>query len=681
MSRILHLTITPCQGFIASARRTRDFWAGSFLLSWLSGVAMQAVLDRGGTIVFPKVHDESRNPTDPLLKAIMGEGSRRGPLIGSIPNRFKAVIPEVFDPADSADAVQAAWRWLADVVRDSFLTPEVLSKGCGSEEIWQRQIDGYWEIDWVAGTDPGDRSDGTWLDRRKNWRSHVHEPEPGDHCVQMGDFQELSGWIRARKREKQDEFWEEVRKLIDKYTDRNHETYDSLELRPSERLCGVALVKRLFPLLKREALSEALGFAPADAIGGIEFWPSLAAIAAVPWMRAAWYHNPDACHEFASAARKAEQRIVGGKILTIAERNSRIRWLVNKRNDQAAAPFVQLDGKLFFDFALAADEANAEADLKRADDPREHMTEAVRKRTKARALHERALKPELRRALREFQKALALPRREASPFLVLLRMDGDEIGKLIGADPENTSRALKGFTDQVPEIVGKADGVLIYAGGDDVLAFLPLDRALPTALALREAYLGAFDGRPATISAGLVFAHFGVPFSTIVDESKRLLEDVAKEENGRDSIAVSVLKPSGKTLEWCTVFDELKAENGGTGTRLEILLDTFFGGGGGTERSSERFTSFVHNLKDRYETFFEAIAIGEATIRLETLFLAEWLKGPTQGPAKDEREKMRALLGICQTKRRDGRENRPSVDGALLIKFLADNQVVTEGAE
>ena len=34
---ILHVKLGPVQGFIRQARRTRDLWAGSFLLSWLSG--------------------------------------------------------------------------------------------------------------------------------------------------------------------------------------------------------------------------------------------------------------------------------------------------------------------------------------------------------------------------------------------------------------------------------------------------------------------------------------------------------------------------------------------------------------------------------------------------------------------------------------------------------------------
>jgi len=44
-------TIGPVQSFVAQARRTRDFWAGSFVLSWLTGVAMNATIAQGGEFV------------------------------------------------------------------------------------------------------------------------------------------------------------------------------------------------------------------------------------------------------------------------------------------------------------------------------------------------------------------------------------------------------------------------------------------------------------------------------------------------------------------------------------------------------------------------------------------------------------------------------------------------------
>ena len=46
---ILNFSIGPVQGFIARARKTRDFWAGSFLLSYLAGQAMAVILENKGS--------------------------------------------------------------------------------------------------------------------------------------------------------------------------------------------------------------------------------------------------------------------------------------------------------------------------------------------------------------------------------------------------------------------------------------------------------------------------------------------------------------------------------------------------------------------------------------------------------------------------------------------------------
>ena len=45
-----HFTLGPVQGFVSQARRTRDFWAGSFILSWLAAVAIKAVQHQKGDI-------------------------------------------------------------------------------------------------------------------------------------------------------------------------------------------------------------------------------------------------------------------------------------------------------------------------------------------------------------------------------------------------------------------------------------------------------------------------------------------------------------------------------------------------------------------------------------------------------------------------------------------------------
>ncbi len=119
----LVFAIGPVQGFIAQARRTRDLWAGSFLLSWLAGKAMRAVVDElKGEIVVPAVD------TDPLFCALGGDCPDGTPFIGSLPNQFTARVPAGTPQTACRDVVAAAvtgaWTGLGEAVWDAFVKPE-----------------------------------------------------------------------------------------------------------------------------------------------------------------------------------------------------------------------------------------------------------------------------------------------------------------------------------------------------------------------------------------------------------------------------------------------------------------------------------------------------------------------------------------------------------------------------
>ncbi|MCI5211935.1 MAG: hypothetical protein D3910_24865 [Candidatus Electrothrix sp. ATG2] len=156
-----HFTIGPVQGFVAQARRTRDFWAGSFLLSWLSAVAMRAVIaqeknDPDKVIKFPAA-DQS------FLDWLEGKGDpEKKPEQGSIPNRFKAEVTSAFDPQEVVQSVQEAWWVLAETVYKEDVKAVETEK---TREIWTRQVKSFWEINWVITPD---QEDSAALDRRKN---------------------------------------------------------------------------------------------------------------------------------------------------------------------------------------------------------------------------------------------------------------------------------------------------------------------------------------------------------------------------------------------------------------------------------------------------------------------------------------------------------------------------------
>jgi CRISPR-associated protein Cmr2 len=62
-SHLIAISIGPVQDFIAAARRTRDLWFGSHMLSEIAKAAALAVHNAGGELIFP--HPGSREKLSP----------------------------------------------------------------------------------------------------------------------------------------------------------------------------------------------------------------------------------------------------------------------------------------------------------------------------------------------------------------------------------------------------------------------------------------------------------------------------------------------------------------------------------------------------------------------------------------------------------------------------------------
>jgi len=155
IDQTIQFAIGPVQGFLAQARRTRDLWSGSFLLSYLSGCAM-AEMRMNGTIIVPDVKD------DILLNWIeMNKEKRESkkkekgavpPRIGTLPNRFQATAP---DPATSAKAaakrIKSSWKTISDEIWKRYVEDVAIKFGKDTKEIWDRQVCDFWEIYWTLG--------------------------------------------------------------------------------------------------------------------------------------------------------------------------------------------------------------------------------------------------------------------------------------------------------------------------------------------------------------------------------------------------------------------------------------------------------------------------------------------------------------------------------------------------
>jgi CRISPR-associated protein Cmr2 len=590
--RLLHFTLGPVQGFVAQARRTRDLWAGSFLLSWLAGQAMRAVDKSGRRIIIPDVRE------DALFRAMSGGSGR--PAVGSLPNRFKATVPDGFDPHGCRKAVKDAWRGLADKVWARFVAP-VARRGNGTKVIWDRQVGTFWETSWVIGA-PG-ANDQTWLDRRKNWRMHCPPVEGGDHCMLMGDWQEISGYMRSFERRQQDEFWRALKAHVDQ------ESGNPLQLDENERLCAVALIKRLFPHVAQEVLGWEPSWDGRDRVR----WPSTPRLAATAWLRHAWNDARAEAQAFAALAAGAR-----GEPEPELERGNALSKVPGHLLHESGIEYAHPD-------ELGSD----------------------------------------RDALRTAYRHLKDKAGEPSAFYALLLMDGDKVGALLRKGEQKVTQGLAHFSAQVDGIIRRAHGNTVYAGGDDVLALLPLEGALLAALALREAYRTAFqrtDG--ATVSAAIVFAHFHVPLRYVLDQAHRQLDDVAKESNGRDSVAICVLTQSGITREWVSTWDGKSASPPRVMAEEAGEIDEKTSGG------------FFYAVSEQFADIIKGDVLSADDIR--SVLLAEYRRSEASGGQAGDVIETHVNRLFTLAERHAGPQSRRakdaplmSMDGPLVARFLA----------
>lgn len=531
-----HLTLGPVQGFVAQARRTRDFWAGSFLLSWLSSVAMASVEQQGGEVKFPV-------PDEAFLDAIQGKPVAKLPQQGSVPNRFKALgakVPHDFDPDAVVQAMHQAWLalcqgvWKADVA--PLLEGEQLAL---TRDIWNRQVSHLWEVSWCV-TEDSKRSD--LLDRRKNWRNHVPPDEPGVKCMMMSGWQELSG-LEWPDQKRLNVFWDRLREGL---------PGGSTDLRPGECLSALAFVKRRF-VRHFAAFSTSL-----DNGLTLAGWALPPSVPSVPYMAAApWYtrvleraHEDAATSDALGAFFDQAAQLVG-----FPESRTPLASVEQAVAQLELAPeYSGLDGVVFHTTQL-------EQGGRRFDRP-EHTADVLQ-------------------ALTHLRKAAGL--KDASGFYAVVIMDGDSLGSQMSDidKQEAISHGLKQFTDGVPEIVQRHSGFLIYAGGDDVLALASVDHAIDMASEVRAHYNACFAAQNKTLkngvtpivtslSGGVQFAQMNMPLTFVLEDAHGLLDDVAKDKTGRDSLAIRVWKPGGLHLQWSQPWAFLLSEDGRTNRLSEL---------------------------------------------------------------------------------------------------------------
>ncbi len=563
---LVSFTIAGVQEFLVAARTTRDVWNGSYLLSYLAFEATQAMLrkalEQAGQssaplssavpwVLLPNVERQ------PLMDWALGRPLSGTLSIANFPNQVLLAIPgnrSVIQPVANAGerGLTDTWNEIQKAGRDQFAGHGLLNGMVG--QTWDYQVAPHrvFELYWsgvALPTAPDALRElrskytlnsaspygalvelaGKVLGARKMTRSLEQVGEEGRRCSLCGARSALADYagydsernpsrrgIVIQRYGRLRAYWERVRKEF------------PFQFRSAERLCAVCVVRRLAPRYYFEPLFKK------HTRHSFEYrFPSTSTIAtasAVAGVVAA-ASNPsvgDAVRRFDKELRKTLRntgiRPVGRPVPYIRQQARGLKL----------HGFPLLDGDWFYPDTYQADSLANEY----GGEPKNYTV----------------LVQQGRRALEQLHSTLKQERVEFEPgnYVAIIAVDGDKMGDwvsgvLSGADftlkwqTELSGHLAKFAAAACDDIENRLPGRVVYAGGDDVLAFVPADKSLAALQALHRAYstiVAGTVGKPLTISMACVLARHNDPLSASIAKVQHLLKHEAKAHRRRDAFVL-----------------------------------------------------------------------------------------------------------------------------------------------
>lgn len=138
----------------------------------------------------------------------------------------------------------------------------------------------------------------------------------------------------------------------------------------------------------------------------------------------------------------------------------------------------------------------------------------------------------LTKPVRDLQGAYGPP----PPYFALLFMDGDGVGSAIAG--AGTDAELRDLVEQLDRYADTAEPMLrerffgraFYVGGDDLAAYLSVDKALGAAIALADYFREHVRpaGKPLTLSAGIVLGHAKADLRALRRQAQDALSEAKK---------------------------------------------------------------------------------------------------------------------------------------------------------
>ncbi len=568
----LSFKIGPVQEFIENARKTADLWSGSHLLSYLSFSAIRAVVEECGpdAVVFPYLRGQPFVDFWLYIHEIIPKPDEKRLQVSNIPHRFLAIVPKT--KADELsekiqESVHNAWLKIANGTLKT-LQEKGIEIDDELKKNWDTQIAAAFDItmhslEW-ANPPEDDSAVRRWFEEIKdvlpedivkkygNWLAHYTKPntgplyglyfelisalidqksrffehieEPKEAGGEKGGRCSLCGVRNPVRRINQNpkQFWKEGRDKLPGM------------FKEGERLCAVCTVKRLYNSKEINPFSVKCDV---DSVATIAMREFLDKCKAIP-------EYDDFLNKF--------NEIIGSVVPSqrMDKDGPEGEWFYLESYDNE---YIK---------RTYGDEANNKIKDK-IDGLKKELENLYRKVGKPPKYYA-ILVMDGDMMGKKLRGEKMPPLEKVLHPVVLSKLDKvDKYKQILGSkrilNPNihmAISRALLEFSvNLVGSIIEKHKGLLVYSGGDDVLALLPAEKALDAAREINDVFGKDFDkvgdrnvmllGNGSTMSAGIVFAHYKYPLYDALERAREACER-AKNEYGRSAFVLVDIRHSGQ---------------------------------------------------------------------------------------------------------------------------------------
>ena len=696
------IALGPVGRFISAGRRSRDLWYGSRLLSEMTRRAVLSLLEqekeRNRPIEFwtPRKARIEQFRGRPFLEPPRAEkGAPLEPHEGPVISNKILGILEGGSKDEVVDILRSAERDirrflvkqlddLLDEIGDSFLSIAVDQHALvqQTEAILHGDFVEYYAAFARVGEGEGDTSAEIaaldrarrLLDGRKNARvftapSWTYPGRPRSN-LEPGRDSVLVECDPARRADKSMEMIRRSR----------------VGIRGGERLDAIGLLRRY------AAMKEALGPDISNShkmLPGMPFAP-LARVAAHPWMcgvssRESTKGHLERCRKELEALEASPHDNRPGALFLISSPSREPGKRVSRAGRRTDGVFPY-DASLFFEGGVEAARRELQRyaqDLSGRSSSAGAASDAERERVLREVRKARGALDRLGRSIRAIHRIHGPPQ----PYYCMLAADGDGVGHFLSSlkskDRHEARKlheafvgALDRFADGVwrDENIVRHDGFAFYVGGDEVMAWLPVDRALEAASALsalfaaemttaRDACGASFE--IPSLSIGLVIAHVKHDMRDVRRRAEAALR-LAKEkrrEAGRKTVGLHRELDDQQNDVKKQIADDGKIsfsapddEHGGRSLAQSSWVCVNESPAGGTDRVSFGPLEEVVEILERLRVLMRDKDLG---ISLSHAVLADLARLDMDDKAGARAALIRILGGIClRFKRNDGTPDR-----------------------